>query len=235
MNPDARSWKVFDAKTPILTYEYSFGVGTSNALAVGGKDGLILVSPPCRVGQSVFDDLARYGTVRALVASNAFHHLGLPAWKARFPNAAVFAPAQAVARVEKRTGLSGIRTLADAGSVTGPNLELVDMPHYKTGEVLVRIKTDRGDVWYVTDIIMNFPVLPKHPIAKVVFGLTGSGPGLKFNNVSPLFMVKDKQALRKWFADEFRKVPPRWLIPAHGSIVDFAADSSAHRSLFGTG
>jgi len=74
------------------------------------------------------------------------------------------------------------------------------------------------------------------PVDALAFAkLTGSGPGLKFNNVSPLFMVKDKQALRKWFADEFRKVPPRWLILAHGSIVDFAADSSAHRSLFGTG
>ena len=49
-----------------------------------------------------------------------------------------------------------------------------------------------------------------------------------------LFMVKDKKALRRWFADEFRKAPPRWLIPAHGDIVDFAADGAAFRSLFGT-
>jgi len=234
MKSEARSWKVFDAKTPILTYEYSFGPGTSNALAAGGKNGLVVVSPPRGVGEAVFDDLARYGAVRALVAPNAFHHLGLPAWKARFPDAAVFAPTQAIARVEKRTQLRDIRALADAASIAGPNLELVDMPHYKTGEVLVRIRTERGAVWYVTDIIMNFPVLPNHPIARIVFGLSGSGPGLKFNNVSPLFMVKDKKALRQWFADEFRKAPPRWLIPAHGDIVDFHADGAAFRSLFGT-
>src|SRR3982751_3218317 len=154
MNRDARSWKVFAARTPILTYEYSFGPGTSHALAVGGKDGLVVVSPPCRVGQGVFDDHAQYGPVRALVASNAFHHMGLPAWKARFPSASVFAPAQAIARVEKRTELHGIRPLADAASIAGLNLQLVDMPHYKTGEVLVRIKTERGDVWYLTDIVM---------------------------------------------------------------------------------
>jgi hypothetical protein len=233
MNPNPAKWTVFDDEMPILTYEYSFGPGTSKSLAVGGNDGLIVVSPPCRVTQSVYDDLERYGAVRALVASNAFHHLGLPEWKTRFPDAALFAPAQAIARVEKRTGLPAIRPLADAASIAGPRVELVDMPHYKTGEVLVRIKTDRGDVWYVTDIIMNFPVLPKHPIAKFVFGISGSGPGLKFNNIAPLFMVKDKKALRRWFADEFAKAPPRWLITAHGAIVDFAADSGAHRALFG--
>jgi hypothetical protein len=42
-------WKVFDEKTPVLTYLYSFGPGTANALAVGGADGLLVVSPPSRV------------------------------------------------------------------------------------------------------------------------------------------------------------------------------------------
>ena len=233
MQTTPHGWKVFDATAAILTYEYSFGPGTSTALAVRGSDGLVVISPPCRVDQGVFDDLAPFGAVRALVASNAFHHLGLPAWKARFPDAAVFAPAQAVARVEKRTGLSGIRPLADAASIAGPRLELVDMPHYKTGEVLARMTTDRGAVWYVTDIILNLPVLPKNPLVKLMFGASGSGPGLKFNNIAPLFMVKDKKALRRWFADEFRKAPPDWLITAHGDVVDFTANPDAHHSLFG--
>lgn len=234
MEKTPHGWQVFDAKIPILTYAYSFGPGVCNALAVGGKDGLVVVSPPCRVAPGVFDDLAPYGAVRALVASNAFHHLGLPAWKARFPDAAVFAPAQAIARVEKQTKLSGVRPLGDATSIAGPRLELVDMPYYKTGEVLVRIKTARGAVWYVTDIIMNLPVLPKNPLVKIMFGASGSGPGLRFNNIAPLFMVKDKKALRRWFAEEFRKDPPAWLITAHGEVVDFTANADAHRSLFGS-
>ena len=59
----------------------------------------------------------------------------------------MFAPAQSVARVERRIKLSGIRTLADAAAITGPDLELFDMPYYRTGEVLVRVKTARGVVW----------------------------------------------------------------------------------------
>src|SRR5690348_10422752 len=59
MNPNPAKWTVFDAEMPILTYEYSFGPGTSKSLAVGGNGGLIVVSPPCRVAQSVYDDLER--------------------------------------------------------------------------------------------------------------------------------------------------------------------------------
>jgi hypothetical protein len=43
--------------------------------------------------------------------------------------------------VEHKTKLTGIRPLAKASSDTGSRLNLADMPHYKTGEVLVRIKT----------------------------------------------------------------------------------------------
>jgi hypothetical protein len=232
MQKTTHGWKIFDPHTPILVHEYSFGPGTANALAVGGKDGLIVVSPPCRVGPGVLDDLAQYGKVSALVASNAFHHMGLSQWKARFPDAEIFAPAQSIARVKKQSKLSGIRPLGEATSVTGSRVELVDMPHYKTGEVLVRIETDRGLAWYVTDCIMNLPELPPQPLVRALFRLSGSAPGLKLNNIAPLFMVKNKKAHRRWLASEFRKAPPQWLIATHGDIVDFAANPEAGRALF---
>jgi hypothetical protein len=233
MQTTPHGWKVFDAERAILIYEYSFGHGVANALAVRGQHGLIVVSPPCRVEEGVFDDLVPYGKVTALVASNAFHHMGLREWKTRFPDAAVFAPAQSVTRVEKHSNLSGVRPLAEAQAITGKALELVDMPYYKTGEVLVRIATTRGQVWYVTDIIMNLRELPTNPVFNLMFRLSKSGPGLRFNNIAPLFMVADRPALRSWLTDEFRKAPPAWLIATHGDPVDFASNSEARRSLLG--
>ncbi|TMH36193.1 MAG: hypothetical protein E6H66_05775 [Betaproteobacteria bacterium] len=232
MQGSARGWKVFDSQIPILTCEYSFGPGSATALAVGGSGGLVVVSPPCRVSEAVFDDLSSHGAVRALVASNAFHYLGMANWKAHFPDAALFAPAQSIARVEKHSRLSGIRPLAEATAITCPGVDLIDMPHYKTGEALVRIRTDRGIVWYVTDVIMNLPSLPSNPIIRTMFRMSRSAPGLKFNNIAPLFMMADKTAVRRWLADEFRKAPPRWLIAAHGDIVDFSANPNA-QALFG--
>ena len=89
------AWKVFDETLPVLTYEYSFGPGTANALAVGIDGGIAVVSPPLHPQAELFDELARYGPVKALFASNAFHYMGMPEWKARFPEAALFADAGA--------------------------------------------------------------------------------------------------------------------------------------------
>jgi len=223
-------WQVFDAMRPVLTCTYSFGPGDANALAVGGKDGLLVFSPPCRIPAQVFDELQSYGPVRALVATNAFHHLGIPKWKARFPDAQVFAPAQAVARVSQKTGLA-VRPLAEAAEIAGGGLDLVDMPHYKTGELLLKIDTPRGLAWYVTDVIMNLRELPANPIARIMFKLSRSAPGLRFNNIAPVFMMSDKRALRRWLADEWLKSPPRWLIPAHGEVADMSGPQAA-RALF---
>lgn len=228
-------WNLFDERTPILTHAYSFGPGIANALAVGGENGLVVVSPPRRVTTGVFEDLARFGRVRALVAPNAFHYMGLPEWKAHFPDAQLFAPAQSIARVAKKTGLEGVRPLAAAAGIAGARLELVDMPYYRTGEALVRIATDRGTVWYVTDVVLNMPELPAHPVARFVFRATGSAPGLRYNNVAPLFMVRDRAALRRWLAGEAAKDPPRWLIPAHGDIVDWSAAPGAAARFFAGG
>ena len=232
MEATAHGWKIFDARTPILTCEYSFGPGVANALAVGGKTGLVVVSPPWRVAAGVFDDLSQYGPVRALVASNAFHYLGIREWKARFPEAAIFAPAQSIARVERQSKLSGILPLAEAASITGPSVELIDMPHYRTGEVLVRITTARGVAWYVTDVIMNLPVLPRNPVFRLAFRLSGSGPGPRFNNIAPIFMVKDRAALRRWLCEVFHKWQPDWQIATHGDVVDLRKNPDVGRKLF---
>lgn len=225
-------WSVFDRDLPVLTYTYSFGPGEANTLAVGGEGGLIVVSPPWRTKPHVFEELESYGRVRALVASNAFHHMGIPEWKARFPDAAVFAPAQSVARVSKQTKLSDVRPLSEAASIAGPRVALIDMPYYRTGEVLVRIRASRGLAWYVTDIILNMREIPKHAIIGFLFKISNTAPGLRFNNIGPMFMVKDRKALRRWLADEFRKDPPQWLIPAHGEIADFAANPELAPGLF---
>ncbi len=176
------------------------------------------------------EELPRYGAVRALVASNAFHHLGIPAWHTRFPDAEVFAPEQSIPRVQRQTKVQGIRPVAEAAAIAGPGVELIDMPHYRTGEILVRISTGRGLVWYVTDVLSNMPRLPRHPLFKLLYKVSRSAPGLKVNNIASLFMVRDKVALKSWLASELDKAPPRWLIPAHGDIVEIGADPDALRA-----
>jgi hypothetical protein len=227
-----QTWQVFDGDMPVLTCSYAVGPAVSNALAVGTPNGLVLVSPPYRAPETVYEGLQEYGHVGALVASNAFHHMGIPEWKARFPDAQVFAPAQSVHRVRKKTHIEEVSPLATAASRTGERLELTDMPYYRTGEALVRIQTTRGLAWYVTDIILNIRELPRNPLLKLVFKLTASAPGLRFNKIGPKLMVRDGRALKAWLKQEYNRTKPRWLIATHGAIADLEAEREAVNRLF---
>lgn len=220
MSKPNSGWTVIDATLPVLVYEYTFAPGAhSNALAVGGPEGLVVFSPPSRPKDETFAELEKHGKVRALVASNALHHLGLPAWKARYPDAPVFAPAQSIARVEKKSGIKGIRPIREASALVDPAVELVDMPFYRTGEVLVRITTATGLIWCITDLVLNLAELPKPFPIHQIFKWTKSGPGLRPNGVGPLYMVKDRPSLYRWMRDEIRKAPPTMLLLAHGDAV----------------
>ena len=212
------SWTVVEPSLPALTYRYSLGPGIADALAVPVEGGLAVVSPPCNAPDTMFTELEKHGPVRALVAPNAFHSLGLAPWKARYPDAPIFAPAQSIPRLQKKTKLTGIRPLADMAKMLGDRLELVDMPHYKTGEALVRWRIDGGYTWYVTDVLFNFAKLPPGPFG-LVMRWTKSGPGLRRNALAGFFMVKDKPALYAWLTEQAEKTPPVVLLLCHGDTV----------------
>lgn len=220
-------WKIFEASMPVLTCEYRAGPVSAQALAVGGAEGVFVVSPPARADDALYAALAPYGRVVGLVAPNAFHHLGLPEWKRHFPGATVYAPAQAVARVRRKTRIAEVAALAQAAGPAGASVSFVDLPHYRTGEALVRVRSGRGLVWYLTDCMTNMRALPPNPVVSLVYRLSRSAPGVRFNRFAALFMMKDKRAVQHWLAQEFAREPPRWIVPAHGEIIDVSAQGAA--------
>ena len=227
-----KSWMPLSTDPWTAICEYSFGPGSAAALAVSVNGGVLVASPPCNVEAEVFGALAERGPVRALVATNAFHTLGLAPWKARFPEAAVFAPQQSLQRVAKVSGVAGIRPLGEAAAITGERVTLVDLPYFRTGEALIKVSTAEGLIWYVTDIILNLPRLPSNPLFAMLFKLTDCAPGLRINRIAPLFMVRNRPALWSWLAAEARRDRPRWLVPAHGDAVDLAASPTRLEELF---
>jgi hypothetical protein len=225
-------WNLVDADVPLLTYTYSFGPGLATALAVGVDGGLAVVSPPCNVPDDAYASLEKHGAVKALVASNAYHHMGLAPWKKRFPDAVVYAPAQAVGRVQKQSGLAGIKPLADMPRASN-GTELVDMPHWKTGEVLVRAPGKGGKpVWYVTDVVMNLPRLPPG-LFGLLFKVLKTAPGIRFNKMASLFMMKDAAAVKRWLLDEATKAPPSRVLVCHGDHFDVSPDLRELRAALG--
>lgn len=219
-------WAPID-DTPILSLTYRFGGGLANAIAVPYAEGYAVVSPPAGVSEAAYADLEQRGPVRALVAPNAYHTLGVRPWKERFADAAVFAPEQSRARVAKHSKVAGIEPLAKMKSDRA-GVELVDMPHFKSGEVLVRVNAGDRVIWYFTDLVMNLPKLPPSFPMRQVFGWTKSAPGLRPNWLATTFMVKDKAPLFRWLRSEVEKAPPTTILSAHG---DHVFDRAAERLL----
>jgi hypothetical protein len=228
----APAWTVVEKSLPAMTWTYNFGPGFANALAVtveGG--GILVVSPPCNVGEECFAELEKRGPIRALVAPNAFHSMGLVPWRARYPDVPVFAPAQSIKRLEKTTKLTGIRPIAEATALLGDRLELVDMPHYKTGEVLVRWQADGSWAWFMTDVAFAMPTLPKG-IFGTAMKLTKSGPGFRRNAIAGFFMVKDKRALYTWLTEQAAEKPPTLIVPCHGAPLTLSDPVAEVRAAF---
>jgi hypothetical protein len=202
------------------TFEYSFGRGRARTFAALGPEGWLVVSPPAALDSADVASLEARGPIAALVAPNAFHHMGMSTWHKRFPAAKLFAPAQSIARVQKQAGISGLSPMGDAKPFCGVALELLDMPHYRTGEALVRLQTDAGWVWHVTDVIFNFPKLPDSIVAKLLFSvLSDSAPGFKLGAPAAWLMMRDKRAVYRWLKDLAEREPPVRIVPSHGPDV----------------
>jgi hypothetical protein len=228
-------WDVIDAQFPLWVWQYSFGTGIANALAVGIEGGWAVVSPPCNAPEAAYQALKEKMPVKALVASNAFHHLGLPAWKQHFPDAGIYAPAQALPRIEKQSGLSGIKPVSELAALAGPRVDFIDLPHYRTklGELLVRARTDSGCVWYATDIVMNIPKLPLLSPFGLLFRLTNTAPGFRFGNLPAMLMVRDKPALKRFLLETAEQSPPALIVPAHGTPLKLGQPLNELRALMG--
>jgi hypothetical protein len=225
------TWTVVEPSLPALTNTYSFGPGHANALALVVDGGVVVISPSANPTPELFVDLEGRGPVKALLAPNAVHTMGIAPWKARYPDVPIFAPAQSIPRIEKTAKVGGIRPLAEAAKLVGDRVELLDMPYYKSGEVLVRWRTEGGWAWFLTDVALAFPELPKGPFG-VAMKWTKSGPGLRRNAISGFFAVKDKQALYAWIREQSEKTPPSLVVPCHGEPVKLADPVAGIRAAF---
>lgn len=222
MDTTPAGWIVIDRDAAILTYTYRFGSGgTSNAfVARMGNGKLLVVSPPCGLGDAFFDDLAEFGEVGALVANNGFHHLGQVAWRARYPEARCFAPTEALARISKKNPADlPFEPLSALGEITGETVGFREVANTKCGESWFWAQGAGGTVWFMSDVLANMPSLPKQFVFKWMFKLSKSAPGYRPFGLALKFIVKDKKATLRALRDDVSAHPPSVVVPAHGDIL----------------
>ena len=219
-------WNVIDPDAAILWREYSFSKrARATMLVFRGADGLVVVSPGSNLEPRAYDALGELGPVRALIATNTFHHLGQRAWRERFPEAESYCPPGAVATLQKKVSGVTFRPLSELALPS--HVHWQDPPGFKTGETILALDSKRGPVWYTGDLLVNMQQLPPPPIGWL-FSLTKSGPGFRLFRLAVSLFVKDKPALREWMLARLDQHPPAIVVPGHG--VAFEASDAAEQA-----
>lgn len=216
-------WTTLAEEPLVLMKEYSFGrEATANALVVGLPDRkLMIVSPPTGATLASLRALDAHGTVTALLAFNGVHHLGLPACRAAFPQAVSYATPRAAARIAKKAREAGpVSDIAALQPLLGDKVHVLPVPGDKVGDVVVRIRTERGILLFAGDFIANLRRLPNNLLFRLMFRLSDSGPGLKVFGLFFRVFVKNRAAARDFLIQEVEAHPPAIMVPAHGEVVD---------------
>jgi hypothetical protein len=84
-------------------------------------------------------------------------------------------------------------------------------------------------VIYLDESIVNWWSLPDNWVAKSLFWLTGSAPGLKINRIYLSLLCSDKQAVARTVLKALAGDPA--IVPAHGSPLLRSGDAARVRSL----
>lgn len=213
-------WTTLSERPLCLMREYSFGHGRSNTLVVELPNRkLLVVSPPLGVPESELRALSALGEVVALLAINGAHHLGLGPCRAVFPSAVTYAAPGARDRIQKRGKDFGeLKGLEALQPLLGDAVRLQEIEGVKFGDVILHVSTERGNLFYASDFFANIPKLP-NLLIKLLFSLSGSGPGLKVFRLYFLGFVRKRAKARDHLIRELEAHPPAIMVPAHGEVA----------------
>jgi hypothetical protein len=221
MSAQVPGWTTLADDPPVLIREYAFGPGRANAVAFGLPDRKwMLLSPPPTLEAAEVEGFAKLGSVVALLENNGTHHMGLGPCRAQFREAVTYAMPRAAARIRKRGKDFGeLEPIEKLKPLLGSKITLIPVDGDKVGDVCVRVQTEKGTLFYSSDLIANINTLPSNLLFKLFFKLTDSGPGLKVFNIFFKFFVANAKAARACLIQEIEQNPPSILVPAHGDVV----------------
>jgi hypothetical protein len=193
----------------------------SNAALISLGDGkLALVSPPQGADDALFKETDGLGSVVALVAPNSGHDLGQAAWQDRYPNATVHAPevtAKAIAKSKPK--LKPFEPMAALSERAPSSVKFLDLPGTSSGSVAVSVEGGGKRAVILDDCLSNSPALVGPAPVKLVFWMTGSGPGLSRNKLWWWIFCKDKKGFAKTLLDAWDSKSVDIVLPLHGDEI----------------
>ncbi len=220
------TWENLTEDGGVRWLKYSFGPGTATTLAARLDDGQwLVVSPPRDPSAQVLDGLG--GDVSALVAPNGYHYLGQAAWRARFPKAKSYAAKDSIERLAKKSSDIPFEPLDALTSTLPSRIEVLRPEGMKVSDLMVRVASGNGTVWYTGDLISNLEKGDVSWAVGLLFSVLGGGPGFRYNGVPAMVYMKDRAAWASSVRAAFEKSPPTAIVPGHGAALK---DDSAVRA-----
>jgi hypothetical protein len=209
-------WQPVPTLPGVFEIRRSHGPLPLRAVAVQLRPGAVCVySPVPRAGNEALRQLGSWGKP-ILLASNAFHTLGLPEHAAAFAEARVVASERASGRIKRKTKL--VVESLDVLRVQLPaHVSLLELPPVRSGEVWLSVRGSDSCAWIVCDGLLNVQRSPGGLLG-VAMKLMRMGPGLSISS-SFRWMVKDRHAYREWLLARIQEDQPTILIPSHGQII----------------
>jgi hypothetical protein len=225
------SWECIDTEAGVWSAEYRVPMMKSRSTAVQLSDGRFLVYSPGSGLESSFAESV--GQADVLLAANSFHHLGLPDWRAAFPDAIVAAAPGAHKRLAKQ-GRSGLVDLEPVRSALPEHVSLLEPPATKIGEVWLRVESERGVMWVVGDSFFNLPRLARRFWPRLLQRLVKSAPGLAMSRFMKWGGLSSRKQFKSWVLAQIEADEPAILIPVHGEVYENSGLPDALRDVVNT-
>lgn len=185
-------------------------------------NGSILLHSPIALDEERLRELEALGPIMALVVPNAGHRLDAPAFKARYPNAALFCPRGGRAKIEEVVAVDNTyEGYVDDGTVHFENLAGV-----ADGEGAMFVRSSDGVTVVINDVVMNMDK-KKDLLGYLFTTVLGSAPGPRVSRLIRLLYVKDQPALRRHLERLAETPNLRRLIVSHEKVESGAAARDA--------
>jgi len=181
------------------------------------EDAQLLVYSPARLGRDVFEQIEQHGTPRILIAPNHYHHLALPLFRERYPDALVAASPVAIPRLE-RLGHTGVEPLAAAREHLPDGVALIECEATKTGETWLEDRRDGGVELAVGDAFFNVAG-PMRRVMGLALRVLRGAPGLCIGSTYRWLALADERRYHGWIRDYLAALDPQSVSFCHGDPI----------------
>ena len=176
--------------------------------------GALVLHSPIALDDEGMRALETLGEIDTLLIPNGWHRIDLARYAKRFPQAAIYAPNGAVAKVEEIVKLSGTYDTFPRD----PAIELETLRGVGEAEGVVKVSSHDGATLIFNDCIFNLEHFPG--IFGTVYRFLGSTGGPKVTRIFRMMAAKSKNELYAHLAELSSHPSLKRIVVSHGKLID---------------